>query len=929
MSIKNKLKPILFLLVMGLTAFYSKVYAQRSGNGSKAQLLGRSVLKAASFADGPTSGTRIGEGPINQQEVPFLNRQPVQGVSAVLRGRNGALMVMSDNGFGSLENSADYNLRVYTLKPNFNRTGGNMVENGYFELHDPDRKIPFAIANHFSSERILTGADFDLESFQRAKDGTFWFGDEFGPFLLHTDANGKVLEAPIPLPDFDNPGKFLKAPQNPNNEEYSALRILNAVRKHALSKGNETYPVFSPWFVMLDDDSDLTKVGSRENPPTGLEKASSELFNVRSIQRAGFPVVVYTVNDVLAMEGQLDLGVDGIISDRPDLLLEVLKSYDKDNDGQADFITSEGLINSDLFDAQGHRGARNLRPENTLPSIEAALDYLMTTLEFDCGITKDNIPVLDHDPYIEASKVRKSDGSVYSEENEVLVKSLTLLEIQETFVADKLLGGRPDQQNDLNLSPVSVAFANESNILHPYAMPSLTQVFNFVKYYENYYKTGAGAGSEDADLKWKNAAKVRFNIETKINPRTDADAKGNAFIDRTKSPSDFVENIGEIIANLGLEKRADIQSFDFRSLLLVHEKYPEIRTVCLFGDFPKVGDAGDGTNLQDQNGENTPWLAGLYWPYRTTKDSDPFNVRGSGGFEGMALTADGNYLLPLLEKPLVGGEDKTLLIHEFHIKSQAYTGKKYKYLLNDRGTAIGDFIMFSEKRGLIIERDGSQGDLDGFKKVYEIELFQPDNLIGKREALDLLDIQDSRGVSSQGLPGDVGIGENFAFPFVTIESVLKFNDNEIGILNDNNYPFSVGRHVGAGLPDDTEFIRVRLTESLGEEVIASPSNIEVESINDGEPNSSINSSNLKAVIYPNPFEDKLNIVLRNDTPGKAIATLTDINGKILWQKTEEVNNSPKALKIDLSTNSFFPKGIYLIKILYPEGESFSYRVHKR
>ena len=49
---------------------------------------------------------------------------------------------------------------------------------------------------------MLTGSDFDIESFRRAPDGTFWFGDEFGPYLLHTDSSGRVLEAPIPLPNF-------------------------------------------------------------------------------------------------------------------------------------------------------------------------------------------------------------------------------------------------------------------------------------------------------------------------------------------------------------------------------------------------------------------------------------------------------------------------------------------------------------------------------------------------------------------------------------------------------------------------------------------------------------------------------------------------------------------------------------------------------
>jgi len=52
------------------------------------------------------------------------------------------------------------------------------------------------------SERLLTGADFDIESIRRAADGSLWFGDEFGPYLLHTDSQGRVLEAPIPLPNF-------------------------------------------------------------------------------------------------------------------------------------------------------------------------------------------------------------------------------------------------------------------------------------------------------------------------------------------------------------------------------------------------------------------------------------------------------------------------------------------------------------------------------------------------------------------------------------------------------------------------------------------------------------------------------------------------------------------------------------------------------
>ena len=53
------------------------------------------------------------------------------------------------------------------------------------------------------------------------------------------------------------------------------------------------------------------------------------------------------------------------------------------------------------FEAQGHRGARGLLPENTLPSFEAALDLGVTTLELDLHFTEDGELVVWHDPLIE------------------------------------------------------------------------------------------------------------------------------------------------------------------------------------------------------------------------------------------------------------------------------------------------------------------------------------------------------------------------------------------------------------------------------------------------------------------------------------------------------------------------------------------------
>ena len=782
------------------------------------QLVGRAVLPVATFSHGPTSGQYLGPGPINGQTVPFEHKQPVQGFSAVLSNGDSTFMVMSDNGFGSLENSADYQLRVYRIRPHFKTKeggSGGIAVLGHIELHDPDEKIPFAITNHFTKQRLLTGADFDIESMQRAPDGTLWFGDEFGPFLLHTDAKGKVLEAPIPLPDLANPGKEIRSPQNPFNEEASALRVMNAMRTHAQGHHNHKTPVFSPWHVMIDDGNPAIKTGDREEPPvgSGLAQASSEIFNVKSIQQAGYPVVTWTVNDKARMLELMGLGVNGIISDRPDLLLQTAQAFDVNQDGTpGDFIGADGLIDLTKFDAQGHRGGRDLRPENTLPAMEVALDHLMTTLETDIGITRDGISMLDHDPHVEAAKCRRADGAPYELVNQRLVKDLTLSELQSTFICDKIIRDPAFQKNDLALSPVSVAFAALHGLMHPYVMPTVQQLFDFVKFYQKYYKNNAGNRHPHAALRAQNAAKVRFNIETKINPRAE-------LVTRTVGPLKFASALANMIVANKLEERADIQSFDFRTLLVVQKKYPAIRTVYLFGDFPIYpndptnSNSYNGTNLQDENGTNTPWLAGLFWPYRVTQIDHPFLAQRSGGFEGMALSLDRTTLLPLLEKPLVEGELNTLLIRPFDLTTKSYTGTQYKYLLDPHGRAIGDFIMYSKDHGLVIERDDTQGDLKGFKAVFNIKLGAPGEAVQKDLLVDLLDLHDPDGLSLVGSqPGDVGLGFSFAFSFVTIEDIVVFDRKHIGVLNDNNFPFSVGRHVGSGEPDDNEFIIIRLSE---------------------------------------------------------------------------------------------------------------------
>ena len=184
------------------------------------ELMGYAVLPADTFAEGPTSGQFGGDGSKTAQ--PRFASQPVQGFSAVQFGKDGSYTVMPDNGYGSKYNSPDFLLRLYALTPTFKTAPdkvGSVKVGAFVQLRDPDKKVPFLIVNENTPERMLTGADFDIESFVTMPDGTIWLGEEFGPFLLHVSADGKVLSAPVPTPDLvagKDPSKdFVRSPNNP------------------------------------------------------------------------------------------------------------------------------------------------------------------------------------------------------------------------------------------------------------------------------------------------------------------------------------------------------------------------------------------------------------------------------------------------------------------------------------------------------------------------------------------------------------------------------------------------------------------------------------------------------------------------------------------------------------------------------------------
>ena len=196
------------------------------------------------------------------------------------------------------------------------------------------------------------------------------------------------------------------------------------------------------------------------------------------------------------------------------------------------------------------------------------------------------------------------------------------------------------------------------------------------------------------------------------------------------------------------------------------------------------------------------------------------NLPRSKGFEGMALSPDGNKLYTLLEGPLVPEADQTrLLISEFDVASKQYTGQTYSYRMDAPypNRAIGDLTAINDHEFIVIERDNGQGDASNpaftnpalSKKLYKIDInnIDEDGYVDKELLVDLLNIPDPQGLGGNGTKDGI-----FTFPFVTIEDILPIDKQTLLVANDNNYPFSVGRTPGQS--DNNEIIEIHLSKPL-------------------------------------------------------------------------------------------------------------------
>lgn len=200
-----------------------------------------------------------------------------------------------------------------------------------------------------------------------------------------------------------------------------------------------------------------------------------------------------------------------------------------------------GKMSSSSFDKQGHRGCRGLYPENTIPAMLHALGLGVTTLEMDISFTKDGKAILSHEPYFNHEITTKPDGSYVDEKEE---KGLNIYQMTYDEVRRYDVGMKPHPRFPRQVKMKAVK-------------PLLSDLIDSVKQY----------------MMTARRPFPYYNIETKTLPIGDG-----IYHPR---PEEFVDRLMAVIREKGIEDHVIIQSFDFRTLHYLHQKYPSVKTAML------------------------------------------------------------------------------------------------------------------------------------------------------------------------------------------------------------------------------------------------------------------------------------------------------------------------------------------------------------
>jgi glycerophosphoryl diester phosphodiesterase len=196
------------------------------------------------------------------------------------------------------------------------------------------------------------------------------------------------------------------------------------------------------------------------------------------------------------------------------------------------------------FDREAHRGGRGLMPENTIPAMIHAIDLGVETLEMDTHITGDGKVVLSHDEFINPLFSLTPDGKEISAAN---AKKYALYKMQYADLAKFDVGSKY-----YSLFPEQKKMKG--------AIPLLSDVIDSVQTY----------------LKKTGKKQVFYNIETKSQAKDD-----NVY---NPDPETFVKLLMDVIESKKITPWVVIQSFDKRTLQVLHKKYPNVKTSWLIGN---------------------------------------------------------------------------------------------------------------------------------------------------------------------------------------------------------------------------------------------------------------------------------------------------------------------------------------------------------
>jgi glycerophosphoryl diester phosphodiesterase len=742
----------------------------------RAELVGYSVLPADTFAPGLASGQFNANG--SKLDAARFPGQPVQGFSGIQFGPSkDSYWVLSDNGFGTKYNSVDALMRLYQITPVpktvANPQGGNVKVGRFIQLRDPNKKIPFAIQNEFTRDRLLTGFDIDPESFVLANDGSIWVGDEFGPSLLQFDGTGKAITAvSTPL--------MLRW----NTLSGQAPLVLG----HRGASGDRPEHTLAAYQLAIDRGADFiepdlvaTKDGiliARHEPNiinTTDVSTRAEFANrkrkavVDGVEEEGFFASDFTLSEIKTLRAKMAQGF-----------------RTQEFNGQFEIPTLEEIILLVQNEEKKTGKKIGIYPETKHPIYHQRLAL---------PLEERLLEVLKKTNFTDGSRIfiqSFETQNLKDLKKTLLPKYGFNIPLVQLFDADDVaLDG-----SLIEVQPYDFVVAGDKRSYADLRTPAgLREVKS--------YADGIGP--------WKRMIVSVKGADANNDGKAD-DVNGDGAVNdadkTTLPPSSLVRDahaVGLQVHPYTFRNEARYLASDYKNdPQAEYRQFFDLGVDGLFSDFS--GTAAQVKNTMATALVRSPQNPGVLSASPAPGQVGQANLGGSRGFEGMATSPSKNKFYPLLEGTVVGDPASSLRLYEFDPAMKKFTQMLGFYRLENPSNAIGDITVVNNTEFLVIERDNNQGDAAKLKKIFKIDITDKDatGFFSKEEVVDLLNIADPNNLA--------GFGPIFKFPFVTIEDVLVLDANTIMVLNDNNYPATGGR--GPNLKDNNEVLWLKLDKPL-------------------------------------------------------------------------------------------------------------------